>query len=55
MMLEERYHEEFYEAFGRGSTGVEVQEIEQRAFDNIGDYCADLADSLRDQHKDKTL
>ena len=55
MMLEERYHEEFYEAFEREPTKAEEEEITQRAFDNIGDYYADMADSLRNQHKDRGL
>ena len=53
MMLEERYHEEFYEAFGREPAGIEIKEIEQRAFDNIGDYYADMADFAKDQHKER--
>lgn len=53
MMLEERYHEEFQDEHDREPTKTEEEEITQRAYDNIGDYYADLADSLRSQHEDK--
>lgn len=55
MMLEERYNEEFQDEHDREPDKKEEEIIIQRAFDNIGDYYADLADSLRDQHKDRML
>ena len=52
MMLEERYHEEFQDEHDREPTPEEEEVIVQRAFDNIGDYYADIADFAKDQHKE---
>ena len=53
MMLEERYHEEFQDEHDREPNKEEEEIITQRAFDNIGDYYADLADFARDKHKER--
>ena len=53
IMLEERYHEEFQDEHGREPTPKEEEEITQRAFDNIGDYYADMADFAKNQHKER--